>query len=231
MTIGERIQELRRQHLLSQEEMAQQLSVSKQSVSKWELDKAVPNVDKIISMCKLFGITTDSLLLAQEDMKEPAADMSPIPPERRDAMTSPQSGIRERQQLTKIYALLLCASLLAACAALICFGKIAVSYSGFVTAREQQTVCVERIYRQNTIADVMYMTADGAFATQKVYLDEKGVREGDWIFADVSGKDHLSFPYETNRLMAPVITAIFFFALALLCSILIYQIQKAAKTQ
>ena len=52
MSIGERIQELRKRNLMSQEEMAEQLDVSKQSVSKWELDKAVPNVEKIIRMCE-----------------------------------------------------------------------------------------------------------------------------------------------------------------------------------
>ncbi len=67
MSIGERIQKLRKQNLMSQEEMAEQLDVSKQSVSKWELDKAVPNVEKIIRMCEQFGVTTDFLLLGKDE--------------------------------------------------------------------------------------------------------------------------------------------------------------------
>lgn len=231
MTIGERIQELRRQHFLSQEEMAERLAVSKQSVSKWELDKAVPNVEKIISICQQFDVTTDYLLLGRKDTKEPAPDISQIPSDEEPIADSPMSVINEKQQLTKVYTLLLCVSLLAACIALFCFGKIAGSYSGFVNASEQQTVCVERIYSQHTIADVMYMTSNDEFATQKVYLDEKGVREGDWIFADVNTKGHLSFPYETHHLAVPVIAAIFFFALALLFCILLYRMQKMIENQ
>lgn len=70
MPIGERIQKFRKQNHLSQEEMAEQLDVSKQSVSKWELDKAVSSVEKIIRMCEQFRVTCDFLLLGKEEEKE-----------------------------------------------------------------------------------------------------------------------------------------------------------------
>ena len=62
MTIGEKIGILRRAANISQEQLAEKLSVSRQSVSKWEMDTALPQVDKIIMICKLFGITADELL-------------------------------------------------------------------------------------------------------------------------------------------------------------------------
>ena len=63
MTIGEQIQNLRIQKFLTQEQLAEMLEVSRQSISKWELGQAVPDVDKIIRMSELFGVSTDTLLL------------------------------------------------------------------------------------------------------------------------------------------------------------------------
>ena len=63
MNIGIKIQELRTKSGISQEILAEKLGVTRQSVSKWELGQAVPDIDKIIDMSKLFRITTDELLL------------------------------------------------------------------------------------------------------------------------------------------------------------------------
>ena len=62
MTVGERIQQLRKAAGLSQEQLAEQLDVSRQSVSKWELNDAAPEISKIIALSELFGISTDELL-------------------------------------------------------------------------------------------------------------------------------------------------------------------------
>ena len=62
MTLGQRIQELRKQHNLSQEALGEKLGVSRQAISRWEMDGAVPEVDKLIAMSKLFGISLDELL-------------------------------------------------------------------------------------------------------------------------------------------------------------------------
>ena len=63
MTLGERIQSYRKRAGLSQEALAEQLGVSRQAVSKWEVDAAQPELDKVVALAKLFGITTDQLLL------------------------------------------------------------------------------------------------------------------------------------------------------------------------
>lgn len=62
MTIGKKITLLRQMNNISQEELSDRLSVSRQSVSKWEMDSAYPRIDKLVQMCTLFGITTDELL-------------------------------------------------------------------------------------------------------------------------------------------------------------------------
>lgn len=62
MTVGEKIIALRTSAKLSQEQLAEKLSVSRQSVSKWEMDQAVPQIDKILQLSSLFSVTTDELL-------------------------------------------------------------------------------------------------------------------------------------------------------------------------
>ena len=62
MTIGEKITHLRGALGLSQEALAERLQVSRQSVSKWEMDQAQPQVDKILLMCDLFNVSSDELL-------------------------------------------------------------------------------------------------------------------------------------------------------------------------
>ena len=76
MTIGEQIQELRIQKGLTQEQLAEMLEVSRQSVSKWELGQAMPDIDRIIRMSELFGVSTDKLLL--RDAKAEQVNNNPL---------------------------------------------------------------------------------------------------------------------------------------------------------
>ncbi len=62
MTLGQRIFEHRKRLGLSQGELAEKLEVSRQSVSKWETDGAVPEIDKLIKLADSFGITIDELI-------------------------------------------------------------------------------------------------------------------------------------------------------------------------
>lgn len=68
MILGEKIIRLRKQREWSQEELASQLGISRQSVSKWESGASIPDLDKIIKMSSLFGVTTDYLL--KEEIEE-----------------------------------------------------------------------------------------------------------------------------------------------------------------
>ena len=62
MTLGQRIQELRKGKGLSQEALGEALGVSRQAVSKWEGDNGIPELDKLIAMSRLFGVTVGELL-------------------------------------------------------------------------------------------------------------------------------------------------------------------------
>ena len=62
MTIGQKILQLRNDANISQEQLAETLGVSRQSVSKWEMDQALPQIDKVLQLSQLFSISTDELL-------------------------------------------------------------------------------------------------------------------------------------------------------------------------
>lgn len=62
MTLGERIQRLRKEQGLSQEQLAERVGVSRQAVSKWEVDAAVPETDKLLTLSRALGVGTDVLL-------------------------------------------------------------------------------------------------------------------------------------------------------------------------
>ena len=61
-TFGQRINRLRKKHDLTQEEVANKLSVSSQAVSKWENDISMPDISLLIEIAELFNITVDELL-------------------------------------------------------------------------------------------------------------------------------------------------------------------------
>ena len=62
MTFGENLQFLRKRGGLTQEDLAEKMEVSRQSVSKWESNSAYPEMDAILRLCDLFGVDMDTLL-------------------------------------------------------------------------------------------------------------------------------------------------------------------------
>ena len=62
MTIGEKIAHLRISSHMSQETLAEKLNVSRQSISKWELGEATPQLNKIALLCSIFNLSSDELL-------------------------------------------------------------------------------------------------------------------------------------------------------------------------
>lgn len=73
MTIGQRIAQKRKELSLSQEALGEQLNVSRQSIYKWESDAALPEIDKLIALSRLFGVSVGWLLGVEEDAP-PAAE-------------------------------------------------------------------------------------------------------------------------------------------------------------
>ena len=81
MTVGQRIAHKRKELGLSQEGLGEQIGVSRQAIYKWESDATLPEIEKLIALSKIFGVSIGWLLgveetVAESDTPEPAAQES-----------------------------------------------------------------------------------------------------------------------------------------------------------
>lgn len=76
MNIGQKLLDLRKSKQLSQEEVANILNVTRQTVSKWETDQSMPDFDKILPICELYEISADELLsgIKSEKVDKPQSE-------------------------------------------------------------------------------------------------------------------------------------------------------------
>ena len=92
MPLADKIMELRKKKGWSQIDLADRLDVSRQSVSKWEMAQAVPELDKIIKMSELFAVTTDYLLKDDAPKPDPEPQPAPGPESGPEPETGPAPG-------------------------------------------------------------------------------------------------------------------------------------------
>ncbi len=79
MSIGEKIKNLRRAENKSQEDLAFDLGVSRQTVNKWETDKVIPNAENIKMLCSIFGKSADYLLSDETETENEIAANKDLP--------------------------------------------------------------------------------------------------------------------------------------------------------
>lgn len=110
MILADKIMNERKRNGWSQEELAEKLSVSRQSVSKWEGAQSVPDLTKILQMAELFGVSTDYLL--KDDMEEEVSNKGElvvssdsIPPLRKVSMEEAQAFLAAKKTATPWIAL------------------------------------------------------------------------------------------------------------------------------
>lgn len=107
MTLGEKIQKLRKQRGLSQEALAEKVTVTRQTISKWELGQSLPDLDFIAQLSDIFSVSSDYLI--KDEMTEP----DELPYKKRNYRLSERS---KRIILVIVSA----ATLVAGCVCLIC---------------------------------------------------------------------------------------------------------------
>lgn len=104
MNLGENIYRLRTEKNMSQGDLADALEVSRQSVSKWENNSTVPELEKLIKMAELFGISLDELVNG-----DPTAESVPVSPTSPSAIpvTIPESYRNRKLTTTQIAGIIL----------------------------------------------------------------------------------------------------------------------------
>ena len=94
-TLGRRIQEARKAAGLSQESLGEQLGVSRQAVSKWEADTSVPELENLIAMSRIFGVTIGALLGVETPEEAPETEGAAS--EETEAGTAPAGELTDRE--------------------------------------------------------------------------------------------------------------------------------------
>lgn len=79
MTTGQKIQALRKGRGLTQEQLAARLGVSRQAVSRWELDETLPDTQNLLPLKEALGVSIDTLLDSTRGLEEPATQEGPAP--------------------------------------------------------------------------------------------------------------------------------------------------------
>ena len=169
MTTGEKIAALRRDHKLSQEALGEKLGLSRQAVSKWEADQAVPTMDNLMELSRLFGVPVDTLL--RPDAPFPAAPAEENSTDAPAASETPHKGVSlSRGKILAIGgAALLCVSLALNA---VCLYQIA-QLKGEVHALRVQAGNVNTVYYPGTDAD----TGDFAESSEHMTLDPENTEQ------------------------------------------------------
>lgn len=98
MIMADKIMQQRKKCGWSQEELAEKLGVSRQSVSKWEGAQATPDLGRIQEMSRLFGVTTDYLIKEELTEAEPAPESNADLPVRRVSMEEANAFLLAKDQ-------------------------------------------------------------------------------------------------------------------------------------
>lgn len=118
--LGERLREAREKRMLSQERVASTLNVSRQAISKWENDKAEPDLQSLKRLCDLYGMTLDEIVSFHTENSE----------ENKENCSQPETSIFD----SEIFVLAIIALVICSCS--IAFVGVAVSLSFLILSRK-----------------------------------------------------------------------------------------------
>lgn len=193
LLIGAKIQEYRKKQGLSQEEFAAEVGVTRQAVSKWETDKAYPDLDKLVTICDILQIGITELIYGEivatfEDSpgqlpERPGAAIE-LPLEMKGIAVG---KVRGRETYLRLWVMLaLIGGMFLFCGALLV--TTLTHYSWKKEDALTEHVRVERVHQQYTKADVSFFDDVSRRVVKTVWLDINGIREGDSLICYTDGE-------------------------------------------
>lgn len=237
-SVGERLLQLRNEKGMTQEDLAEYLNVSRQSVSKWELNKTLPDVEKLMQLSELYEVTLDYLVkgvepvdsrknqvdnsAAQEvnsaeqsdlnkDSEGTAKEQQESPEDVTEQMADGVHGATLEMTVHRIVFLLamIVSGILCICTFVFSIGLVN-RHTFSLDDKQQEVVYVDQIYEQYTLADVLVTDEDWNYHREKVWLDVSGVREGDYIgyYYREGESEQALFKYYIKTLILPFVVAI-----------------------
>ncbi|MGN0246780.1 MAG: helix-turn-helix domain-containing protein [Lachnospiraceae bacterium] len=209
-SIGNRLFELRKKQGITQEKLAEQLNVSRQSVSNWELDKSLPDTDKLFVLAQIYDVSLDYIAYgnAIDKMQEQVHEKSSITGTESDI--SQNKEWNDTKKAEGIKRLLLAAGIvctLVLIPVLLFFGHIMTHLSEKDGDMNSNLAIVDRILDQYSYVEVTKLDSEGNFTKDRVWLDTRNLSEGDYIFTYTKPGEpkKLKFEYYTKTMMIPFI--------------------------
>lgn len=213
LLIGAKIQEYRKNAGFSQEEFAAKIGVTRQAVSKWELDKAYPDLDKLVDICDILQVSITELIYGK--MISASEDNTDGEALEMDMMSAGKArGKGAFLRLCGMFVLL--GGLFLFCAVML--ATTLVHYPWKKDDGLIERARVERVYQQYTKADLCFYDDVSRKILKTVWIDVGGIREGDFIECYTDEKQQgIYYEYHTRT---PIVLAVFtagFLILFLLC--------------
>ena len=183
MILGDKIATLRKKNGWSQEELAEKMGVSRQSVSKWESAQSIPELEKILQLGNLFGVTTDYLLKDEQGDEPDAGAQIPVREEsvlRRVTLEEANAFLALREAAAPKIALGVALCILSP-AALIVFDAVASYANRKLTENTASALGLVILFIMVAFAVVLFITvgqtnAPYAFLEKEVFDTEYGVK-------------------------------------------------------
>lgn len=222
LLIGAKIQEYRKNQGLSQEEFAAEVGVTRQAVSKWETDKAYPDLDKLVTICDILQIGITELIYGEivtafEDSAESLSESPGVAVEPSLEMKGIAVGkVRGREVYLRLWVMLaLIGGMLLFCGAFLV--TTLTHYSWKKEDALAEHVRVERVHQQYTKADVSFFDDVSRRVVKTVWLDINGIREGDSLVCYTDGAQKgIYYEYHVATLLALVAVELAFLFLFLI---------------
>ena len=233
--IGSRILEYRKKMNMSQEEFANKIGVSRQAVSKWELDKAYPDLDKLVDICGMFGLSLDELVNGVEHDEEPVMEAEqrveiPNAPlnvsdvgDNQTVTDNIESEISDKESSDSKKHTVRIGShgglrvVMYAAAALAVF-CIVVSFVIILQNAwkhsDEVLMHVDKVHAQYTLADVSYLNDDLDDKHRLMWIDAKGIRAGDTLPGYIDDDGELAnVDHDISTFVIPCVLAFIFLAM------------------
>ncbi len=194
---------------MTQEEFAEYMCVTRQSVSKWETDKAYPDVEKLIKIAELYSVSLDYLVTGQDKVvyiEKSNAENLPVQVNDVDAENMENSDKINTSNKSMI-PLKICLGILGlfvvlSISAIIMF---LIQNPWFHSDISEQSVKVDKVYGQLSVVEVSYEDEDDNILKEKIFLDTTNIRQGDYVDAYINTNGDLFFDYGAGIIVAVVV--------------------------
>ncbi len=216
-TIGQRLLALRKKLNYTQEDMADLMAVSRQTISNWELDKNLPDTEKLFALAELYHVSLDELVYGKKttDDKEPDLE-DKAPPSAELSDVSETKNVGSLIRAAQIMGLVINSILLIIAAAFLM--GLTTRFASDSEFMNLEIVYIDRILEQYSYVEVSKLDSEGNYAKDRLWLDTRNLLEGDTVFCytDPNNPKKMKFEYYSRTLKVPLMIVFALFILELI---------------